>query len=81
MRGSSSPVMIEHGQLNEATRSTLAERRARGKALREHVPRSAHAHWQPPANRADPVALLEAGAQSIGKKFAGEWKKTLWMTQ
>ncbi|HEU5004120.1 MAG TPA: DUF2252 domain-containing protein [Actinomycetota bacterium] len=32
----------------------------RGSALRERVPRSSHAAWSPPADRADPVALLSA---------------------
>jgi uncharacterized protein (DUF2252 family) len=38
---------------------TPAERLAAGKARRTQVPRSAHAAWQPPADRPDPVALLE----------------------
>ena len=43
---------------------TLEERKARGKAARENVPRSAHGAWQPPADRPDPVALLEEQAES-----------------
>lgn len=39
---------------------TRADRRAAGKALRESVPRSAHAAWKPPADRPDIVELLEA---------------------
>ena len=35
-----------------------AERVARGKAARAEVPRSAHAGWEPPAGRRDPVAAL-----------------------
>ncbi len=35
------------------------ERRVRGKAARAEVPRESHATWSPPADRADPVALLE----------------------
>lgn len=42
---------------------TVAERLAQGRSLRRHVPRSAHAAWSPPANRPDPVALLEASSQ------------------
>jgi uncharacterized protein (DUF2252 family) len=34
-------------------------RRAQGKATRDQVPRTAHAAWSPPADRPDPVALLE----------------------
>src|SRR5208283_3844440 len=36
-------------------------RREAGHKARQTVPRSAHAHWEPPAGRADPVALLTAG--------------------
>ncbi len=43
---------------------TPAERVARGKAERAEVPRSAHAEWDPPANRRNPVDLLEEQAQS-----------------
>src|ERR1700755_3349428 len=41
------------------TRSYEASRRE-GRALREAVPRSAHASWEPPAGRVDPIAQLEA---------------------
>jgi uncharacterized protein (DUF2252 family) len=37
----------------------LEQRRAWGRALRESVPRSAHATWTPPTDRPDPIALLE----------------------
>jgi uncharacterized protein (DUF2252 family) len=37
-----------------------AERAAKGKSLRSQVPRSSHADWEPPADRPDPIALLEA---------------------
>jgi uncharacterized protein (DUF2252 family) len=40
------------------------ERLAAGKALRTQTPRSGHADWQPAAGREDPVAQLEAQAQS-----------------
>jgi uncharacterized protein (DUF2252 family) len=33
-----------------------------GKAARARAPRSSHAHWQPPADRFDPVALLSEEA-------------------
>jgi uncharacterized protein (DUF2252 family) len=36
------------------------ERIARGKALRESVPRESHATWKPPANRLDPIEILRA---------------------
>jgi len=39
---------------------TVAQRQDAGKALRTTTPRSSHAPWTPPANRRDPVDLLEA---------------------
>ena len=39
---------------------TPQERRVRGKAARAEVPRESHGQWQPPADRPDPVALLES---------------------
>ena len=49
--------------IDEATKKvehfTVAERAARGKAERAEVPRSSHADWERPANRRDPVELLE----------------------
>ncbi len=40
------------------------ERAATGKAARSQAPRSAHAEWAPAADRADPLAILEAQAVS-----------------
>ncbi len=37
---------------------SAGERRAEGKALRDRVPRVAHAGWKAPRHRKDPVALL-----------------------
>ena len=42
-----------------AFRVTVEERMAAGKALRERVPRGAHAIWERPANRPDPIELLK----------------------
>ena len=42
---------------------TAVERAARGKAARAHTPRSSHALFDPPADRPDPVALLESQAR------------------
>ncbi len=39
---------------------TVSERRERGRALRKQVPRSGHGEWVAAADRADPVAVLEA---------------------
>jgi uncharacterized protein (DUF2252 family) len=41
-----------------------AERAAAGKAARSTVPRSSHGGWDPPANRRDPVDVLEDQARS-----------------
>ncbi|HUK72216.1 MAG TPA: DUF2252 domain-containing protein [Streptosporangiaceae bacterium] len=43
---------------------TPAERAARGKAARAEVPRASHAVFDPPADRPDPVSLLERQAVS-----------------
>ena len=43
---------------------TVAERTERGKAARAAVPRASHAAFEPAADRADPIALLEAQAQT-----------------
>ena len=43
---------------------TPAERAARGKAARAEIPRSAHAAWEPTAQRRSPVDLLEEQAQT-----------------
>ncbi len=49
----------------DTTHSTKprSQRRADGKAKRETTPRSAHAAWKPPVNRADIVAILEESNQ------------------
>ncbi|MFF1876934.1 DUF2252 domain-containing protein [Leifsonia sp. NPDC058230] len=43
---------------NPETRKTLQERTLSGKRAREETPPSAHADWEPAADRPDPVALL-----------------------
>jgi uncharacterized protein (DUF2252 family) len=40
--------------------TAAAERAAAGRAARSVARRSAHAEWAPPANRQDPVAIIEA---------------------
>jgi uncharacterized protein (DUF2252 family) len=42
----------------------VSERAAEGKAARSEASRSSHAAWEPPADRADPVEILEAQARS-----------------
>jgi len=52
-------------QLDSGVRQlTPAERAARGKAARAEVPRDSHAVFDPPSDRADPIALLEEQARS-----------------
>jgi uncharacterized protein (DUF2252 family) len=49
------------GGANSSGRSaSVSERAARGRALREAVPRAAHAGWRPPPDRPDPSVLLAA---------------------
>ena len=43
---------------------SVDERIARGKAARQEVPRSTHAHFEPTEVRADPVELLERQAET-----------------
>src|ERR1700730_6848107 len=43
---------------------TVDQRAARGRAVRAEAPRSAHGRWTAPADRPDPVALLEEQAAS-----------------
>jgi uncharacterized protein (DUF2252 family) len=50
--------------VREAPRVTPEERAAAGKATRAEVPRSSQAVWDPPADRADPVAVLKGQARS-----------------
>ena len=47
-----------------ARRPSVEERVAGGKALRRKVPRSAHALFEPPSDRPDPVSILEQQNQS-----------------
>jgi uncharacterized protein (DUF2252 family) len=46
------------GHLMQHAPLTIAERIAKGKALREQVPRTAHASWAPVPDRPDPVVML-----------------------
>ena len=69
MSGSSSDGTGRHTVLAEADSSayhslrqrpvTRAERYALGKSLRHRVPRQSLADWTPPADRPDPIALIE----------------------
>ncbi|MGE5290423.1 MAG: DUF2252 domain-containing protein [Micromonosporaceae bacterium] len=60
-----SPLRAAGGQLESGLGLlTLAERVARGKSARAAVPRESHAVFDPPADRPDPVDLLEQQASS-----------------
>jgi uncharacterized protein (DUF2252 family) len=50
---------VEHVTEQTDRTQTAEERAARGKAARAELPRSAHAFWEPGAQRRDPVELLE----------------------
>lgn len=50
------------GETTPAFRSR-DERIAAGKALRERVPRESHAVWEPPANRRNPIDILQESNQ------------------
>ncbi len=43
---------------------TPGERAAIGRTARAKTPRESHAAWEPPADRPDPIALLEEQARS-----------------
>lgn len=52
--------------IRSASQSTFYsrdERLAQGKSLRDKLPRSVHGNWQPPANRRDPIDILEESNQ------------------
>jgi uncharacterized protein (DUF2252 family) len=55
---------LSHPQEKAAASFTVAQRRARGKAARADVSRSAHGEWEPAPIRRDPVQLLEEQAQT-----------------
>jgi uncharacterized protein (DUF2252 family) len=43
---------------------SVPERAARGRAVRRDVPRTSHAAWEPAADRADPLEILEEQART-----------------
>jgi uncharacterized protein (DUF2252 family) len=51
-------------ELFTATRPSVADRMAAGKALRTNVPRASLAEYKPSLKRKDPVAILEAQAKT-----------------
>jgi uncharacterized protein (DUF2252 family) len=59
------PRSTQRYQLDSGVaRLTPAERAARGKTARAEVPRESHAAFDPPADRPDPIGLLEDQAKS-----------------
>src|SRR6185312_2409491 len=59
------PGRVAGGVLDpDLGRLTMAERAARGKEARDAVRRDSHEAFDPPADRPDPVALLEQQARS-----------------
>jgi uncharacterized protein (DUF2252 family) len=62
--GTSIPTSNGHAPPRLVEHPSKAERAATGKAARAAAPRSAHAGWEPPVGRSDPVAVLEAQAQT-----------------
>jgi len=65
LRASKAPGQVAGGVLDpDLGRLTMAERVSRGKAARAAAPRETHAVFDPPADRPDPVALLQQQAES-----------------
>jgi hypothetical protein len=62
--GTSTPARNGRAPRRPAAQPSKAERAAAGKAARTHAPRSAHARWEPPVDRRDPVAMFEAQAET-----------------
>jgi uncharacterized protein (DUF2252 family) len=53
------PAATRRSPSNRSGVPTPAERRARGKRLRDRVPRTSHAGWKSDTKRPDPVVLLQ----------------------
>jgi Uncharacterized protein conserved in bacteria (DUF2252) len=65
LQPSNAPRQVAGGVLDpDLGRLTMSERVARGKAARAAAPRETHAMYDPPADRPDPVELLEQQAES-----------------
>jgi len=54
---------LEKALLHDNTISPRDDRRSRGQALREAIPHKLHAGWKAPANRPDPIDVLEKSNQ------------------
>ncbi len=65
LKAAAPPLIAAKYQLDSrAGRLTVAQRVERGKLARAAVPRSSHAAFDPPADRPDPISLLESQATS-----------------
>jgi Uncharacterized protein conserved in bacteria (DUF2252) len=65
LQPSNAPRQVPGGVLDpDLGQLTMSERVARGKAARAAAPRETHAMYDPPADRPDPVELLEQQAES-----------------
>jgi uncharacterized protein (DUF2252 family) len=60
----SAPVVTSGLRHKRRRTLTYQERRERGRAARQKIPRSSHATWAPAPDRPDPVDLLEAQAKN-----------------
>ena len=56
--------MTHVSALEQVAHMSVAERTARGRALRRLAPRSNHARYEPASDRPDPIALLERQAST-----------------
>ena len=61
---SRAPIVTADHRESVKTASTYPQRRDRGRAARQKIPRSSHAAWAPTPDRPDPVDLLEAQAKN-----------------
>jgi uncharacterized protein (DUF2252 family) len=59
-----STSVVEAARAAVRSAPSVSDRMAEGKALRQQAPRRSHADWSPPANRPDPIDLLQAQDQT-----------------
>src|SRR5262245_31576472 len=57
---SDATTIVEAARAAGRTAPTVPQRMAEGKSLRLNIPRSSHAEWSPPADRPNPLDLLQA---------------------
>ena len=59
MTGNRTKIRGPRNRGREKPQLTFEERLAAGVALRQKVPRSSHGEWKAPANRPDPISVLQ----------------------